>query len=146
MRTHTGISIRLVAILRSSRGHWTVAESSKGAISQIFFIVLLLISLGTHSFKRGVGERRLSTGAQQVIKFTTFNKYGYSWDEENQVWIPPSEEDRMREHHPASFRSIKKATQTGLGAFSLQPVENDDEADESYNPQMMRRTRLVPKI
>ncbi|KAI5668913.1 hypothetical protein M9H77_18766 [Catharanthus roseus] len=32
------------------------------------------------------------------------------------------------------FRSIKKTTQTGLGASFSQPAEDDDEADESYNP------------
>ncbi|KAI5653402.1 hypothetical protein M9H77_30589 [Catharanthus roseus] len=39
------------------------------------------------------GEQRLSTGPQQVIKFITFNNYGYAWDKENKVWIPPSEEE-----------------------------------------------------
>ncbi|KAI5676554.1 hypothetical protein M9H77_07504 [Catharanthus roseus] len=63
------------------------------------------------------GERRLSTGAQQ-----------------NQVLIPPSKEDRMRDRNLAGFRSIQKTTQTGLGASSS-PI----------TPQMMRRTRLVPR-
>ncbi|KAI5653482.1 hypothetical protein M9H77_30669 [Catharanthus roseus] len=79
-RTRTGISIWLVAIFRSSHGHWTVAESSTG------------------------------------------------------VRISPSKEDRLRDRNPAGFCSIKKTTQTDLGASSLQPVENNDEADESYNP------------
>ncbi|KAI5662205.1 hypothetical protein M9H77_21528 [Catharanthus roseus] len=53
----------------------------------------------------------------------------------NQVWIPPSEEDRLRDRNSANFHKIKKTTQTGLGASSLQPVEDDDDdADESYNP------------
>ncbi|KAI5681035.1 hypothetical protein M9H77_02262 [Catharanthus roseus] len=43
-------------------------------------------------------------------------------------------EDRMPGHNPTGFCSIKKTTQTGLGASSSQPVEDDDEADESYNP------------
>ncbi|KAI5653209.1 hypothetical protein M9H77_30396 [Catharanthus roseus] len=33
---------------------------------------------------------------------------------EKQVWIPPSKKDRLRDHSPA--------------------IEDDDEADESYNP------------
>ncbi|KAI5653470.1 hypothetical protein M9H77_30657 [Catharanthus roseus] len=39
----------------------------------------------------------------------------------------------MRDRNPADFRSIKKTTQTGLGSSSSQPVEDDDEADKSYN-------------
>ncbi|KAI5650147.1 hypothetical protein M9H77_36152 [Catharanthus roseus] len=40
----------------------------------------------------------------------------------------------MWEHNSTRFCSIKKTTQTGLGASFSQPVEDDDEADESYNP------------
>ncbi|KAI5664431.1 hypothetical protein M9H77_23754 [Catharanthus roseus] len=68
-----------------------------------------------------------------VIKFTTFNNCDYSWNTENQLWIPLSEEDRFRDRNPASFCSIKKITQTGLGKSSSQPVEDDEEANESYN-------------
>ncbi|KAI5657942.1 hypothetical protein M9H77_26735 [Catharanthus roseus] len=64
----------------------------------------------------------------------TMRNTGYSWDEENQVWTPPSEEDRLRDRNSANFFKIKKTTQTGQGASSLQPVEDDDEANESYNP------------
>ncbi|KAI5681673.1 hypothetical protein M9H77_02901 [Catharanthus roseus] len=80
------------------------------------------------------GERRLSIGPQQVIKFTTFNSCCYSWDEENQVWIAPFEEDRLLECNLVDFHSIKKTTQTSPRASSSQPVEDDDEADESNNP------------
>ncbi|KAI5676263.1 hypothetical protein M9H77_07213 [Catharanthus roseus] len=55
-------------------------------------------------------------------------------DEENQVWIPPSEDDRLWDRNPADFLSIKKTTQTGLGVSSSQQVEEDDEVNESYNP------------
>ncbi|KAI5676995.1 hypothetical protein M9H77_07945 [Catharanthus roseus] len=74
------------------------------------------------------------TSKRRVIKFITFNICGYSWDEENQVWIPPSEEDRLWDRNLTDFCSIKKTTQTGLGVSSSQLVENDAEADESYNP------------
>ncbi|KAI5675839.1 hypothetical protein M9H77_06789 [Catharanthus roseus] len=40
----------------------------------------------------------------------------------------------MPDGNPASFRSIKNTIQTGLGASSSQPVKDDDEAYESYNP------------
>ncbi|KAI5653038.1 hypothetical protein M9H77_30225 [Catharanthus roseus] len=33
----------------------------------------------------------------------------------NQVWIPPYEEDGLRDHNLAGFRKIKKTTQTGRG-------------------------------
>ncbi|KAI5650300.1 hypothetical protein M9H77_36305 [Catharanthus roseus] len=53
----------------------------------------------------------------------------------NKVWIPTSEKDRLRDRNPFDFRSIKKTTQTGMGASSSQLLEDDDnEADESYNP------------
>ncbi|KAI5650495.1 hypothetical protein M9H77_36500 [Catharanthus roseus] len=53
---------------------------------------------------------------------------------ENQVWILLSEEDKMWDHNLAGFRLIKKTTQIGLGPSSSQPVDDDDEANESYNP------------
>ncbi|KAI5653321.1 hypothetical protein M9H77_30508 [Catharanthus roseus] len=58
----------------------------------------------------------------------------FSEDEENKVWIPPSEEDRLRDHSAGGFQPIKKTTQTGIGASSSQLVEDDDEVNESYNP------------
>ncbi|KAI5662941.1 hypothetical protein M9H77_22264 [Catharanthus roseus] len=67
-------------------------------------------------------------------KFTTLNNCGYSWDKENQVWIPPFEEDRLRDRNLAGFHKIKKTNQTGLEASSSQPVEDYDEANEFYNP------------
>ncbi|KAI5664532.1 hypothetical protein M9H77_23856 [Catharanthus roseus] len=41
---------------------------------------------------------------------------------------------KLLDCNPASFCSIKKTTQTGLGTSSSQPFEDNDEADESYNP------------
>ncbi|KAI5664397.1 hypothetical protein M9H77_23720 [Catharanthus roseus] len=61
------------------------------------------------------------TGQLQIIKFTTFNNYGYAWDEANKVRIPPVEEYRLRECDTASFCSIKKITRTGIGASSSKP-------------------------
>ncbi|KAI5652964.1 hypothetical protein M9H77_30151 [Catharanthus roseus] len=60
-------------------------------------------------------EQRLLIGQQQVMKFTTFNNQGYAWDRENQVWIPPSEKDRLRDRNSVDFCKIKKTTQNGLG-------------------------------
>lgn len=48
--------------------------------------------------------------------------------------IPPSEEDLLKERNLASFCSIKKTTKTGIGASSSQLDDEDEEADESYNP------------
>ncbi|KAI5676241.1 hypothetical protein M9H77_07191 [Catharanthus roseus] len=55
-------------------------------------------------------------------------------DEENQVYILPSEEDRLWDHSAGGFQPIKKTTQTDIRTSSLQPVEDDNEANESYNP------------
>ncbi|KAI5667374.1 hypothetical protein M9H77_17227 [Catharanthus roseus] len=55
-------------------------------------------------------------------------------DEKNQVWIPPSEEDRIRDRNPVGFCSVKKTTQTGMGPSSSKLIEDNDKADESYNP------------
>ncbi|KAI5677231.1 hypothetical protein M9H77_08181 [Catharanthus roseus] len=146
-RTRTRILMRLVAVLISGQGQW-IRRTSTRAISHPFFLVPFLISSGTHLFKKGADlvknfyacnvnftrERRLSTGPQWVIKFTTFNNGCYSWDEKNKVSIPPFEEDRLWDRNPAHFRSIKKTTQIGIGSSSSQPVEDDNEADESYDP------------
>ncbi|KAI5682527.1 hypothetical protein M9H77_03755 [Catharanthus roseus] len=53
---------------------------------------------------------------------------------EEQSVIPTSEEDRRRESNPASFPSIKKTIQTGMGTSSSQLDDEDDKANESYNP------------
>ncbi|KAI5676756.1 hypothetical protein M9H77_07706 [Catharanthus roseus] len=50
----------------------------------------------------------------QTIEFTIFNNCGYSWDEDNKVWIPLAEKDRLRERNYACFCSIKKTTRTGI--------------------------------
>ncbi|KAI5681773.1 hypothetical protein M9H77_03001 [Catharanthus roseus] len=70
----------------------------------------------------------------QVITFTTFNNFDYSWSGRNKAWIPLTKEDRLRERNPADFCSTKKTTLIGMKASSLQLDDEDDEADESYNP------------
>ncbi|KAI5675861.1 hypothetical protein M9H77_06811 [Catharanthus roseus] len=64
------------------------------------------------------GERRLSTGPHQVIQFTKFNNY--QCDEENQVRINPSEEDKLWGRFAGDFRPIKKTTKIDIGASSSQ--------------------------
>ncbi|KAI5657924.1 hypothetical protein M9H77_26717 [Catharanthus roseus] len=80
------------------------------------------------NFLRNFG--RIQTGQENKKIFVVVDK-------ENQVWIPPSEEDRLRDRNPIDFCKIKKTTQTGLGASSSQSVDDDDDDDEvnhSYNP------------
>ncbi|KAI5676254.1 hypothetical protein M9H77_07204 [Catharanthus roseus] len=76
---------------------------------------------------------------REVIKY--FYNCGYLLDEENQVWVPHSKEDRLQECNAAGFRSIKKTTHTGLGASSSQQVEGDGEANESNNPSYVEEDK-----
>ncbi|KAI5649779.1 hypothetical protein M9H77_35784 [Catharanthus roseus] len=78
------------------------------------------------------------------IKFRTFNNCSYSWDEANKVWIPSAEEDRLQECNYASFRSIKKTTQTGIGASFSLPDDDKREDDESYDLSVEDAPPTVP--
>ncbi|KAI5680902.1 hypothetical protein M9H77_02129 [Catharanthus roseus] len=49
-------------------------------------------------------------------------------------------------HHPKKIGYGIKTTQTGLGASSSQPVEDDDEADESYKPSDDEEDESNPHI
>lgn len=40
-----------------------------------------------------IGERREMTKKSHLIKFTTSDNYGYSYDKEKEEWIPPRLED-----------------------------------------------------
>ncbi|KAI5681379.1 hypothetical protein M9H77_02606 [Catharanthus roseus] len=74
-----------------------------------------IVGVGHSSELQGSArERKSSTGAPRIITFTTFNHCGCSRDEKKKEWIPPSEEDRLRDRNFAGFRSIKKTTQTGI--------------------------------
>lgn len=55
-------------------------------------------------------------GPPQIMKFTKFNNCSYSWNKANKVWLPPAEEDLLREHNYANFHSMKKTTRTNIGA------------------------------
>ncbi|KAI5667704.1 hypothetical protein M9H77_17557 [Catharanthus roseus] len=89
-------------------------------------------------------ERRSSIGLPQVIKFTTFNNYGYSWGEKNKVWIPLAEKEQLRERNYASFRSIKKTTETGIKASFSYPAEDGSEDNESYDLSAKDEPSSVP--
>lgn len=49
------------------------------------------------------GERGATIGPAQIIKCTTFNSWGYAWDEAHKIWIPPIEEDWQRERNLYRF-------------------------------------------
>ncbi|KAI5653667.1 hypothetical protein M9H77_30854 [Catharanthus roseus] len=112
--------IWLVAILRSGCGHWTIAVSSTGAIFRIFFIELLLISLGTHLFKRG----RFFLPVMSILQE----------NEDYQQDCSRTMRTKCGSHYSKKIDYKNKTTQTGLRTYSSQRVENDDEANESYNP------------
>lgn len=63
-----------------------------------------------------IREGRAHMGPPQIMKFTKFNNCSYSWNKANKVWLPPAEEDLLREHNYANFHSMKKTTRTNIGA------------------------------
>lgn len=77
-----------------------------------------------------IGECRATIGRAHITKFTTFNNCAHAWDEAQKIWIPPKEEDRMRERNIAGFRKTKKTTNTDLGTFFSQPIDDEDSSDD----------------
>ncbi|KAI5676930.1 hypothetical protein M9H77_07880 [Catharanthus roseus] len=106
MRNLIRVSTRVFSILVYGNDRWTTSYTPQG---------------------------RLSTRSPQIIKFTTFNNCEHSWNEKNKVWIPLAKMDKLRERDLSGFRSIKKTTQTKIGASSLQPDDKEGKDNESYD-------------
>ncbi|KAI5681829.1 hypothetical protein M9H77_03057 [Catharanthus roseus] len=97
---------------------------NRSPLSLSSLIIQKMRNTGCHITKKRDRSRLLNS--QLLITAVTHGT--------RRVWIPTSEEDRLRDRNLAGFRKIKKTTQIGLGPSSSQPVQDDDEADESYNP------------
>ncbi|KAI5675949.1 hypothetical protein M9H77_06899 [Catharanthus roseus] len=65
-------------------------------------------------------------------------------NEKNKLWIPPAEEDWLREHNYVGFRSIKKTTQTSIEASFSQLDDEESKDNESYDLSAKDAPPTVP--
>lgn len=84
----------MIHMITSTRGNTTKK-------SVYHYLVILAKVFAACIFKLA-GEKKRSTGTPQIITFTIFNDCGYFWEDKKKEWIPPFEEDRLRDRNYSS--------------------------------------------